>query len=197
MRWPVVILVGTSLTIFGCGSDDGGAVQAELADLFIALAPAETPGGVDEDCIRDTTAELSDEDAQFVIDNIDNSDVEPSADLQAWSDRLATCLLDDTDGDSSEVATTIGESSESSESSEIGESSESSGSAQDELAARLIEQSSVAGLGINEECARANAVELSDDDARFLLDNFFTTIDLETTSAAQQEWIDSIVDCLL
>lgn len=185
MRWPVVILVGTSLTIFGCGSDDGGAVQAELADLFIALAPAETPGGVDEDCIRDTTAELSDEDAQFVIDNIDNSDVEPSADLQAWSDRLATCLLDDTDGDSSEVATTIGE------------SSESSGSAQDELAARLIEQSSVAGLGINEECARANAVELSDDDARFLLDNFFTTIDLETTSAAQQEWIDSIVDCLL
>ena len=191
MRWTIVILIGASLTFVGCGSDDdggggGGATQTELADLFIAIAPAEIPGGIDEGCIRDKTAELSDDDAQWVIYNLDNSDVQPSDELQAWSDGLVTCLSDVVaDGEAPETDSVTDE------------SSDAGGSVQASLAARLIEQSGVAGLGIDEECARENADELSDDDAQFLLDNFFVTIDLETTSAEQQAWVDSIVDCLL
>ena len=69
MRWTIVILIGTSLTFVGCGSDgDGGATQTELADLFIAIAPAEIPGGIDEGCIRDKTTELSDDDRWALIE---------------------------------------------------------------------------------------------------------------------------------
>jgi hypothetical protein len=187
MRWTIVILIGASLTFVGCGSDDGGGVtQTELADLFIAIGPAEIPGGIDEGCIRDKTAELSDDDAQWVIDNLDNSDAQPGSELQAWADGLVTCFIDVVDDGEAPETDGVAD-----------DSSDAGGSVQVSLAARLIEQSGVAGLGIDEECARENADELSGDDAQFLLDNYFVTIDLETASAEQQAWVDSIVDCLL
>jgi hypothetical protein len=188
MRWPAVILIGTFLAFVGCGSDgggvgDGGATQSELAEIFIAIAPAEIPEGIDEDCIRDKTAELSDEDAQFVIDNFDVSDVQVSDELQAWADSIDTCILEGSASETPEPDAATDD------------TGGASGSVQADLAARLVEQSSVAGLGIDEECAQENAAGLSDDDAQFLLDNFYTTLDLETTPE-QQVWVDSIVDCL-
>ena len=62
--------------------------QTELADLLV-----QNEALFDEQCISDKTAELSDEDAQYLIDNIDATDVEGfSTDLQAWVETLIDCV---------------------------------------------------------------------------------------------------------
>ena len=87
----MVLLAATSLVFAGCGGDDddGGGSQGELADLLIA----DEVVGADEDCIRDKTAELSDEDAQFLVDNIDTDDItEFSDELVTWVNSLIDCI---------------------------------------------------------------------------------------------------------
>lgn len=77
--------------MWGCGSDDDGAggSQSELADLLLQ----DSAGVVDEDCIRDKTNELPDEDAQFLIDNFEATDTEGFSDeLQGWVDGLIDCF---------------------------------------------------------------------------------------------------------
>lgn len=81
------------LVFAACGSDDDGGgdgdgPQAELAALLLEDA---TPG-VDSDCISDKTADLSDEDAQFLIDNIESDAEDFDEDLQAWVDELFECF---------------------------------------------------------------------------------------------------------
>ena len=100
MNKVLVAVFGVSLALSSCGSDgggsdgDSGATQSELADLLVAEGESV---GFDEQCVRDKTAELSDEDAQFLIDNIDASDTEGfSSELQTWVDGLFDCL-DDSD----------------------------------------------------------------------------------------------------
>jgi hypothetical protein len=100
MNKVLVAVFGVSLALSSCGSDgggsdgDSGATQSELADLLVAEGESV---GFDEQCVRDKTAELSDEDAQFLIDNIDSSDTEGfSPELQTWIDGLFDCL-DDSD----------------------------------------------------------------------------------------------------
>ncbi len=74
MNKVLVAVFGVSLALSSCGSDgdsgtgDSGATQSELADLLVAQGAGV---GFDEQCIRDKTDELSDQDAQFLIDNID------------------------------------------------------------------------------------------------------------------------------
>jgi hypothetical protein len=98
MNKILVAVFGVSLALSSCGSDDdgsggdSGATQSELADFLVAQAEGV---GLDEQCIRDKTDELSDEDAQFLIDNIDSSDTEGfSSELQTWVDGLIDCLDD-------------------------------------------------------------------------------------------------------
>lgn len=98
MNKVLVAVFGVSLALSSCGSDgdgsDSGATQSELADLLVAQAEGVD---LDEQCIRDKAAELPDEDAQFLIDNIDSSDTEDfSSELQTWIDGLIDCL-DDSD----------------------------------------------------------------------------------------------------
>lgn len=93
MRKIVTVLVGTSLAFvpLGCGGgdDSDGEAQAELA----ALISSDAEFGVDADCISDKTAELSDDDAQFLIDNIDADDPDGfSSELQAWVASLIDCF---------------------------------------------------------------------------------------------------------
>ncbi len=95
MKRALAVVLAASLTLWGCGSgDDGdaGAKQSELADLLVA----ETEGVTfDEQCVRDKTADLSEDDAQFLIDNIDATDTEGfSSELQSWVDSLFECLDD-------------------------------------------------------------------------------------------------------
>jgi hypothetical protein len=100
MNKTLVLMVSASLALWGCGSDDssgGGdlAMQSQLADLLVEQSEGT---GVDEQCIRDKADELSDEDAQFLIDNIDASDTEGfSSELQEWIDSLNECLLEEPD----------------------------------------------------------------------------------------------------
>jgi hypothetical protein len=110
MNKVLVAVFGVSLALSSCGSDgdggggDTGGTQAELADLLLAEAEGV---GFDEQCVRDKTDELSDEDAQFLIDNIDVSDTEGfSSELQTWIDGLFECLDDSDVTETSEAAGT-------------------------------------------------------------------------------------------
>ena len=94
MKTTAVLVASASLLFFGCGGsddgggDEGGSTQTELADLLVENEPL-----FDEQCVGDKTAELSDEDAQFLIDNIDATDAESfSTDLQAWAETLIDCV---------------------------------------------------------------------------------------------------------
>jgi hypothetical protein len=89
-RCAVVAMIG-SLSLLGCGGDDeGGSVQADLAELLLEDATSD----VDEACVRDRTIELSDDQAQFLIDNIDSESTEGfDAALQVWVERLNECLV--------------------------------------------------------------------------------------------------------
>jgi hypothetical protein len=96
MNKVLVAVFGVLLALTSCGSDggssDSGATQSELADLLVEQAQGV---GLDEECIRDKTAELSEQDAQFLIDNIDSTDTEGfSSELQTWIDGLIECLDD-------------------------------------------------------------------------------------------------------
>jgi hypothetical protein len=91
MNKTAVLVASASLLLWGCGSDDGGggATQSELADLLLE----DSAGVVDEECIRDKTGELSDDDAQFLVDNIDAVDTEGfSSELQDWVEGLIDCF---------------------------------------------------------------------------------------------------------
>lgn len=96
MNKTLVVMMSASLALWGCGSDgggndgSGGEAQSELADLLVEQSAGV---GLDEQCVRNKTAELSDEDAQFLIDNVDASDTEGfSSELQNWVDDLMECL---------------------------------------------------------------------------------------------------------
>ena len=91
MKIQAILVASVSLALWGCGSDSGGGgdAQSELADLLLA----EEVQGADESCVRDRTAELSDDDARFLIDNIDATDIEGfSAEQQAWVESLLDCI---------------------------------------------------------------------------------------------------------
>ncbi len=110
MNKVLVAVFGVSLALTSCGSDDdgsggdSGATQSELADFLVGQAQAEGVG-LDEQCIRDKTEELSDEDAQFLIGNIDSSDTEGfSSELQTWVDGLIDCLDDADVSETSDAA---------------------------------------------------------------------------------------------
>jgi hypothetical protein len=97
MRRTTALLAIAPLLLSACGGDDeGGGQQAELAEMLIA----ETPVGADEACLRDKTGELSDDDAQFLIDNFDATDTGGfDAELVEWIDSLIECFdLDATGG---------------------------------------------------------------------------------------------------
>jgi len=91
MKTTAVLVAGASLLMFGCGGSDddgGGSAQTELADLLV-----ENESLFDEECVRDKTGELSDDDAQFLVDNIDATDTEGfGEELVAWVDTLIDCV---------------------------------------------------------------------------------------------------------
>jgi hypothetical protein len=80
MRRIGVLAIVATLAISACGSDsgsDGGDDQQRLADELMQAIDAEGSGEfVDEECIRDKTNELSDEDAKILYENIDAEDLE-------------------------------------------------------------------------------------------------------------------------
>ena len=92
MRKIATLATGLALAFVsvGCGSDaDSGEAQTELADLLIS----DVEFGADPDCLRDKTGELSDDDAQFLVENFDADGTEDfSTEQQAWVLSLFDCF---------------------------------------------------------------------------------------------------------
>ena len=86
------LAVGTIL-VAACGDsgDDGGGAQRDVADL---LADFLDEQGVifDEQCIRDVTSQLSNEDAQLLVDAGIDGDADISDEAVAMSEQLKDCV---------------------------------------------------------------------------------------------------------
>lgn len=90
-----------------CGGGDDSA-QDQVADEF--LDQIDDDAAFDEDCVRDAFGELSDDDAQAVLDSLDSGD-EPDIGLEAAGviDDLMSCadvgaLIDDIGSDLPDVS---------------------------------------------------------------------------------------------
>ncbi|MCB0967494.1 MAG: hypothetical protein KDB37_11720 [Ilumatobacter sp.] len=78
-----------ALTLAACGG--GGGSQDEVADMMIEEMEAEGMD-VDEDCVRDAAGELSDDDAQAILDAGPGGDPDVSDDAQAAAAKLIDCV---------------------------------------------------------------------------------------------------------
>lgn len=70
----ICAVAALTFTAIGCGDDDGGgdsSPQGQVAAQLIDEAEADGMG-VDQDCVREATSDLSDADAQALLD--DNED---------------------------------------------------------------------------------------------------------------------------
>lgn len=87
-----------ALALTACGGDDGGGgAQDQVADMMIdVLNEASEVEGVevdiDEDCIRDKVDELSDADAQAILDAGPEGDPEVSDAADAIGETMFDCV---------------------------------------------------------------------------------------------------------
>jgi hypothetical protein len=92
MNHKAILVAIAALALGGCGSasdSSAGGAQAELSELLID----DSMVGADATCMRGKTAELSADDARFLIDNIDATDTAGFSDeLQAWAESLLECI---------------------------------------------------------------------------------------------------------
>lgn len=98
----IAAAAATVLALSACGGDDdggGGSAQSQVADMMIdALNESFSQEGVegielDEDCVRDAVAELSDDDAQKILDA--GPDDEPeglSEEAEGAAEQLTECF---------------------------------------------------------------------------------------------------------
>jgi hypothetical protein len=91
-----VTVAVAALVLAACGSDGGGGasgVQGEAADAAMAIA-ADEDFELDESCVNDLAEQLSDEDAQAIVD-AGGGDADLSPEGEALSLQLLGCI----DGD--------------------------------------------------------------------------------------------------
>lgn len=81
------------LLLAACGGDDGGAggAQGQAADAAM-VAAAQEGFTLDEGCVNDIAAQLSDEDAQAIVDAGPDGDADISAEGEALSLELLSCV---------------------------------------------------------------------------------------------------------
>ena len=92
MRHRLTLLAAaTCLVLTACGGSGSGGDQGEVADLFIELA-GEEDLELDEGCVRDTTAKLSDADAAAIVEAGVDGDPEVSDDADAIADEILSCV---------------------------------------------------------------------------------------------------------
>lgn len=101
-RFVSIILVA-GLALAACGGSDsgGGSPQDEVADMMIDALNEEMEGEdmagvtIDEDCIRDSSQDLSDDDAQKILDAGPDGDPVVSDDADAVAEALLECITFD------------------------------------------------------------------------------------------------------
>ena len=88
-----LIIAIAGLALAACGSSDGGAggAQAEAAQQTIDAA-SEAGFELDEACVNDITEQLSEDDAQAIVDAGPAGNPAVSAEGSALASRLAGCL---------------------------------------------------------------------------------------------------------
>jgi hypothetical protein len=94
MRRITALLASSVLLVAACGGDDddsAGGVQDEAADALIEDAN-DAGADPDEDCIREKTADLDDDDAQKIVDADDDATAELSPEGMTILADAATCL---------------------------------------------------------------------------------------------------------
>ena len=92
----IAALAVGGLLLAACGSDSGGpsGAQGEAADAAIAAADEEG-FALDEGCVNDLAGQLSDDDAQAIVDAGPDGDAALSPEGEDLSLQLLTCV----DGD--------------------------------------------------------------------------------------------------
>ena len=82
-------LAATAVVVSACGG--GGGKQGEVADLFIELA---ADGGLelDNDCVEDAAAKLSDDDAEKIVEAGTDGDPDVSPEAEAIGDEIFSCV---------------------------------------------------------------------------------------------------------
>lgn len=83
-----------TLSFTACSSDNAGGAQAEVADMMIEAFESEDLEGIelDEDCVREVADELSDDDAQKIVDAGIDGDPDVSDEADEIGDKLADCV---------------------------------------------------------------------------------------------------------
>lgn len=94
MRKLAGVLTIAAIAMIGCSDDDGGDgsdLQGELATLL----QQDVDFGVDKDCLTEKTEELTDQQAEFLIENFDAESADGfDAEIQAWVASLVDCVDD-------------------------------------------------------------------------------------------------------
>ncbi len=85
-----------ALVVASCGSDGGTEVTGARADAATNVVEAAEARGInlDEDCVKELTAQLSDEDAEKLAASADGS-ADLSAEGEALGDDVLTCASQD------------------------------------------------------------------------------------------------------
>lgn len=95
MRATVVLLASVAaLAVVGCGSDDGPQLSSDQAAAAQSVIDAAAEDGVplDEDCVNEVAAQLSDADAALAADD-DTAELSPEG--EALGIELLGCADDD------------------------------------------------------------------------------------------------------
>jgi hypothetical protein len=101
MRTRLVATIAIiALALAACGGDDdgGGNPQDQVADMMIEVLDdvTELEGvegvEIDEGCIRDKVGELSDEDAQAILDAGPEGDPDVSDEADAIGEAMVECV---------------------------------------------------------------------------------------------------------
>jgi len=89
MRIRLTSTLAVAALVAGCGGGDGQ--QGEVADMFIELAEAE---GIelDRNCVEEAAGQLSDDDAEKIVEAGTEGSADVSADADAVGEQILGCL---------------------------------------------------------------------------------------------------------
>jgi hypothetical protein len=95
MRRLAGVLAVAAVMVTGCSDDGDNGEDSNPQGELAALLEQDVEFGVDTDCLADKTEELTDEQAEFLIENIDAENTDDfDADLRAWVASLVDCVDD-------------------------------------------------------------------------------------------------------
>ena len=85
------MVAAVAVVASACGGSGGGGDQGEVADMVIDAA-AEGDLELDNDCVNDTAAKLSDDDAKKIVEAGTDGDPDVSPEAEALFDEIFNCV---------------------------------------------------------------------------------------------------------